>query len=326
MQKKINIGILGCAKIAERFMIPALLDLPNHFNIIGIASRDFTKASICAKRFNIKPYNGYQDLLNDTLLDAIYIPLPNSLHAEWIEKALLNGLNVLVEKSLACNYEDVERLTSIAKARNLVLVENFQFRFHSQLKFIKEKLESGVIGELRCMRSSFGFPPFPEADNIRYNKELGGGALLDAGAYPIKISQIFLGDDIEVKAANLSFDEEKGVDIWGGAYLKQKNGNLFSEIAFGFDNFYQCNIELWGSAGKIYANRIFTAPPGFCPIVEIETSKGINKIELPEDHHFKNMLLHFFNLIIFKETVDIELSQNLNQARLINEIIYRNNE
>jgi dTDP-3,4-didehydro-2,6-dideoxy-alpha-D-glucose 3-reductase len=320
MTRKINIGVLGCANIAERFMIPAIISLNQHFNLIGIASRNLEKAAQFAEKANAKPYNSYEELIDDPLVDAVYIPLPNALHAQWIEIALGLGLHVLVEKSMACSYEEVRELNKIAKARSLVLLENFQFRFHTQLAFIKKILHEGTIGELRCMRSSFGFPPFPNENNIRYQKELGGGALLDVGAYPIKLSQIFLGENIDVKEANLYFDENKGVDIWGGAYLKQRDGVLFSEIAFGFDNFYQCNLELWGSKGKIYTNRIFTASPEHEPIIELETMAGKEMIKLPVDYHFKNMLMHFYDLIISKKGIKNEYLQNVNQARLIEEL------
>ena len=106
-------------------------------------------------------------------------------------------MHVLVEKSLACEYAQVVELNDLAKKKGLALIENFQFRFHSQLQYIKNIVGSGKIGELRCIKSAFGFPPFQEKNNIRYQKELGGGALLDAGAYPIKISQIFMGYDID---------------------------------------------------------------------------------------------------------------------------------
>ena len=326
MIQKINIGILGCANIADRWMIPAIKALSQYYNLIGIASRSEDKAIEFATKFNTKSYNGYAELLDESALEAVYIPLPNALHAQWIETAVGLGLHVLVEKSLACTYEDVRRLNEIANAKSLALVENFQFRFHSQLDFIQKLLSDGTIGELRCMRSSFGFPPFPDATNIRYQHELGGGSLLDAGAYPIKLSQIFLGNDLEVNAANLTFDSIKGVDIWGGAYLKQTNGTRFSEVAFGFDNFYQCNLELWGTKGKIYTNRIFTAHPDHHPIIELETATGKDIIKLPADHHFKNMLIYFHNLIILKNTLENEYFQNNAQAKLIAELKNKANE
>ena len=122
-------------------------------------------------------------------------------------------------------------------------------------------VEDGRIGSLRLLRASFGFPPL-DKDNFRYDPTLGGGVLIDAAAYMVKVSQFWLGGNLKVKAATLNY--VNGVDIHGGAYLTGENGEI-SEVAFGMDNFYQCNYELWGSEGKITADRAYTAPPGFKP-------------------------------------------------------------
>ena len=319
MSKKINIGILGCANIAKRFIIPTLKEM-EEFNLIGISSRTKVKADEFAKDFDTKAYYSYESLLEIQTLDAVYIPLPNSMHYEWIKRALEKDLHILVEKSMACELKEVKELNTIAKDKSLVLIENFQFRFHSQLQYIKDLVNNGKIGELRNVRASFGFPPFTDRDNIRYKKELGGGALLDAGAYPLKISQIFLGSDIRVESASLETPNSHEVDIFGSAYVKQNNGSLASQIAFGFDHFYQNSIELWGSKGKIYTNRIFTAAPGFEPTVEIETNEGKENVRLSSDHHFKNILKHFYSQIVTKENIEDEYLQNINQARLIKEL------
>jgi hypothetical protein len=318
--KPIKIGILGCANIAQRSIIPELLKLNERFDLVGIASRDTAKANICAKEFNIIPFTGYQNLIDHSGLSAVYIPLPNALHAEWINKALDKELHVLVEKSLACNLKDAKYLNDKAEKRKLALLENFQFRFHSQLTEIKRIVDEGQIGELRAIRSSFGFPPFPDKSNIRYKKDLGGGALLDAGAYPLKISQIFMGNDIEVTSASLNYDSTKKVDIWGGAFLKQSNGDLFSQIAFGFDQYYQCNLELWGSKGKLSTNRIFTAPSSFEPTILLETPQGSKELTLSSDNHFEKVLVHFHNLINNPEQAKEEYTQNILQAQLIEQL------
>ena len=320
MNKKVRIGVLGCANIAIRSILPSICALNDKFVLTSIASRYKEKADKYAAEFNTEPFYSYLELIKSGKIDAVYIPLPNSMHKEWVEKALYNGIHVLVEKSLACTYDNVVTLNSLAFNNSLALVENFQFRFHSKLSEIINIINNGKIGELRCVRSSFGFPPFKDKENIRYKKELGGGALLDAGTYPLKISQIILGDNIEVSSANLCYNKKSNVDIWGGAYLKQKKTNLFSEIAFGFDNYYQCNIEIWGSKGKLSTNRIFTAPPGYEPIIEIETPNGKEIIKLQSDNHFINMLSHFYTVIFSDIEKEKEYKLNNNQARLISEL------
>ena len=318
-ENRINIGVLGAANIAVRSIIPTIQRLPSLYKLEGIASRSSDKAEAMSNKFNTPAFLGYQSLIEQDGLDAVYIPLPNSLHSEWIDKALDQGLHVLVEKSMACSESEVIALNKKAQSKGLVLVENFQFRFHIQLEVIKKIIQSGQLGELRCMRTSFGFPPFKDSDNIRYQAELGGGALLDAGAYPLKISQIILGNDLSVTAAKWYIDEEQGVDIWGGGFLEQNNGHLFSEIAFGFDHYYQCNIELWGNQGKLFTNRLFTAKPSFEPEIIIETNNGKEIIKVETDNHFENMLCHFHKLVQNPALAEEEYIQNVNQARLIQE-------
>ena len=322
---KIRIGVLGAANIALRSLIPEIKNLPENFEFIGIGTRNLNKERLSNQEY--KFFEGYDSFLDQNLMDAVYIPLPNSLHYEWVKIALEKGLHVLVEKSLACSYEEVVELNKIAKNENLALVENFQFRFHSQLDKILDIINSKEIGELRIIRSTFCFPPFPDKNNIRYKKELGGGALLDAGAYPIKLSQILMGDDLYIASAKSNSNDDFNVDIWGGAALHQKNGNLFAQIAFGFDNYYQCNLEIIGSTGKLYTNRIFTAKSSFTPKIILETnSGGVQEIEMKPDNHFKNMLMHFYRLVMKNKNKNVEYSQNINQARLLEEFKNKSNE
>jgi NDP-hexose-3-ketoreductase len=318
MEKKINIGVLGCANIAQRYIIPSICK-NNLFQLVGVASRSKKKADSVASLFNTKAYYSYESLL-ELDLDAIYIPLPNGLHYEWIKKALNKNIHVLVEKSLACNFAEVQELNLIAKNNGLVLMENFQFRFHKQLKFIQDEIDRGKLGEIKLLRSSFGFPPFSDKDNIRYQKAIGGGALLDAGAYTIKIAQIFLGSAIYIEGASLDKPFDKEVDISGSAYIKLKKSYVTAQIAFGFDHFYQNSLEIWGSKGKLTASRIFTAGPGIKATVRIEGSDGYDNLHELEDDHFHNMLNHFSKLIHTGIGIDNEYDQNENQARLIGEI------
>jgi NDP-hexose-3-ketoreductase len=317
MSKIVKIGVLGCADIAQRFILPAL-NQSNLFKLVGVSSRSKSKADFFSKAFNTKPFYSYESLIEEDL-DAIYIPLPNSMHYEWIKRALDKDLNVLVEKSMTCNLEESKELNQLAKNKNLILLENFQFRFHSQLKFIQNQINEDRIGEIKLLRSSFGFPPFKDKNNIRYQKALGGGALLDAGAYTIKIAQIFLGQDLYVDSANLIKPNNQEVDISGSGFMKQINGNITAQIAFGFDHFYQNTLEIWGSKGKLTANRIFTAGPGVKAKIILENQETVENIKAFEDNHFLNMLDYFSDLINTGNVNCDEYIWNVNQARLIQE-------
>lgn len=318
--KRVNIGILGCSKFAIRSMIPAIRELTDEYRLVGIASRRLAHAEQQAAAFQTRSFDGYQSLLDVPELEAVYIPLPIALHAEWIAMALERNLHVLVEKSLACTPDQVGHVHRLARDKQRVLLENFHFRFHQQLAWILDVIANGQIGALRCLRSAFGVPPFPDRDNIRYQKELGGGALLDVGAYPVKIAQILMGEDVSVRAAKLNMNSEQGVDLWGGAFLAQNRGDLFTEIAFGFDHYYQCSLEIWGSEGRLVTNRIFTCPRDVEPEIVIE-SQGKKEIhKLPADNQIRNLLIHFHRLACADGDVESEYRQNLNQARLIDEL------
>lgn len=316
--KKLRIGVLGFANIAQKAIIPAIMDLPDLFDFVGVATRTEEKKKSIVD-LGYKVFMPYEQLIDIDKIDVLYVPLPNALHYQWVKTALEKGIHVLVEKSLGCNLKEVEDLNQLAQDKNLVLIENFQFRFHSQLAYIKNVIASGVLGEVRSIRSSFGFPPFPDSNNIRYQKKLGGGAILDAGAYPMKLAKLFLGNEIQVVSAVSSKPENSEVEIWGAGMIQQIKGSGFLQFSFGFDHFYQCSIEIWGSLGKLSTNRIFTAPPAYQAEVQIETAKGIEKVKLEADNHFQNMLRHFWNCTQNQELCEAEYSQNYIQAKLLEE-------
>lgn len=312
---KLRIGVLGCANIAKRSVIPAMLEI-EELELVAVASRTEDKAKECAELFNCEAVTGYQNLIDREDIDVVYMPLPTGLHEEWVIKTLEAGKHIHIEKSLAMDYTSAKKMVDLAKAKNLLIMENFMFLYHRQHQFVKDLINRGEIGELRCFRSSFGFPPLPE-DNFRYNKALGGGALLDAAAYTVRASQLFLGADLKIEAATLNGNNSE-VDIFGGAYLKAPNGQ-FSEVAFGFDNFYQCNYEVWGSKGKITTQRSFTPGPDFKPVITVEKQGEIENHEIEAENHFVNILKEFVKCVQ-TNTFEEKYNEILNQARLLQEL------
>ncbi|RYZ17396.1 MAG: Gfo/Idh/MocA family oxidoreductase, partial [Chitinophagaceae bacterium] len=308
-------GVLGAANIALRSVMPAIQAIPEN-ELVAIASRSQANANEAAEPFGIAGLGSYDALLDVDSIEAVYIPLPNSLHYEWVTKALEAGKHVLVEKSAFVSLEEAEKAVALARSKGLAIVENFQFQHHGQHRAVRQLLQEGAIGDVRSIRASFGFPPFGGDANIRYKKELGGGALLDSGAYTLKATSFLFGNNFDVKAAQLSYNEQYGVDWFGGAFLVDETQGLFSEVAWGFENFYQCNYEIWGSAGKLTATRAYTAKADFQPSVILEQAGGTRELKLEADDHFNNMLLHF-NRIITDGRSEEELENVLVQARLI---------
>lgn len=311
-----NVGVLGCANIAMRSVIPAIKSISD-FNLIAVASRTINKANEYADKFQCEAIEGYDDLISRKDIDAIYIPLPTGLHLEYVNKCLESGKHVIAEKSLGMNYTEVETMVNLAKEKNLLLMENYMFEYHSQHKFVFDLIKNNEIGELRLFRSSFGFPPLPK-ENFRYNKTLGGGSLLDAAGYPIKAAQMFLGNDIMVKASNLFIDKTLDVDIFGSAYITSST-SVAAEIGFGFDNFYQCNYEIWGSKGKITALRAFTPQPDYSPRIVLEKDNHRQEFPVPADNHFINILKEFLRAIKENDS-ESHYHKLLSQAKLQEEI------
>lgn len=315
--RKIRVGVLGCADIAIKYLAPAFKK-HHRFDLVGFAGRNIDKTLLISKQFECQHFESYQLLIDRDDIDLIYIPLPNSLHHEWVIKSLDSGKHVLCEKSLGCSYEEVLEMVDAARRNGKLLFENFQFRFHSQHQFVKKILEEGEIGEIRVFRSSFGFPPFNDSENIRYSSVLGGGSLLDAGAYVLKAADFILGGEFEVRAATLNVSPDLGIDIFGGIYMQNNNGQ-FAELSFGFDNYYQCNYEIWASKGKLTVTRAFTAPPGFAPTIIVEKQGRKEEIILSADDHFEKMLSYVFDCINNKK-FEFEYSQNLTQALKIEKV------
>jgi NDP-hexose-3-ketoreductase len=316
MTKPIKIGVMGCANIATRSIIPKIKANPL-FELVSIASRSLDKAQKYADLFNCKALGSYEELVNSNDIDAIYMPLPTGLHEEWVLKSLDKNKHILIEKSLAINYQSAKKMVEKAKEKNLLIMEDFMFLYHSQQNHIKQVLNNGEIGEIRCFRSSFGFPPFTD-DNFRYNKELGGGALLDAAAYTVRASQLFFGNDLNVQAAQLNTINNKEVDIYGGAFLTDSKGTVM-QLAFGFDNYYQCNYEFWGSKGKLIVHKSFTPKENEKPVITIHKQDESHEYSLPSDDHFKNILTEFATSIT-SGNFEVKYTEILNQSRLLNEL------
>ena len=313
VNKPIRIGVMGCANIAKRSVIPAILKLSRNFQLVAVASRAAEKAEEFAKAFGCEAIVGYDKLVRRRDIDALYMPLPTGLHRQWVNEALGSGKHVYVEKSIANSVSDAKEMVSNARVRKLALMEGYMFLYHGQHRIVHDLISSGAIGEIRHFFGSFGFPPLPRS-NFRYDMALGGGALLDAAGYPLRAAHDVLGRGLEVKAGTLYFDPETKSNEWGSAFLSTGNG-IGASIAFGFDNYYQCRYEVWGSKGKIVAERAYTPGPGFRPIVRLEGDSGIQEIEAPAEDHFIGALTEFHRMILAPDACERHYDDVVVQSR-----------
>lgn len=312
----LHLGILGTADIAYRRFLPALCN-QDDIEYIGIASRNIEKTKKFVTQFGGKPYASYDDLLKDETINAVYIPLPPALHYDWARKALEYGKHVLLEKPFTVDSKKTEQLIELANKKDLVLHENYMFLYHKQLKLIKEYISDDVFGETRLIRTAFGFP-FRGAQDFRYSKALGGGALLDCGGYPVRLALELLGEKAEVVNSQLKYSTLYGVDLYGNAVLKNEN-DLVVQISFGMDNSYKCELEIWGSKGCLKAPRIFTAPSNFEAAVILELQNEIRET-LVVDNQFLNSINWFYESAKDSEKRKRNYTTIMQQARLIDQI------
>ncbi|WP_037647238.1 Gfo/Idh/MocA family protein [Streptomyces flavidovirens] len=273
----LRIGVLGCADIARRRLLPAFAGAPDT-EVAAVASRDGRRAAAVARRYGCVPVEGYAELLAMDSVDAVYVPLPVALHAPWTEAALRAGKHVLAEKPLTTDPAATRRLLSLARTRGLVLMENVMFLHHPQHIRVRELLDDGAIGELRSFSARFGVPRLPAGD-IRHAPELGGGALLDIGIYPARAAAYFLGSPLSVAGAVLERGSYAAVETSGTALLRSKRG-VTAQLAFGMDHGYRSSYELWGSAGRITLERAFTPPPDHRPVIRLKRGGRAEEIVL----------------------------------------------
>lgn len=311
---KIRLGILGTADIAYRRFLPALKKC-DCFEYVGVASRDINKTQKFVDSFGGVGYSSYDELLADSNIDAVYIPLPPALHFEWGTKVLNAGKHLLMEKPFTINVKETELLLKLAKEKGLVVHENYMFLYHRQLAKIKEMIADGSLGKIRLYRMSFGFPMRSQGD-FRYNKELGGGALLDCGGYPIRLAIDLLGDTAKVVQSKLVQPKGFEVDLYGNAVIENDDG-VVAQISFGMDNAYQCQLEVWGSKATLIASRIFTAGEGVKPILIIHSSYDESKIELEADDQFLNSINCFYRYIVNNTLVKKECDDILVQSKVV---------
>lgn len=332
--KRIRIGIICPSEIAYRRFMPALKEV-EEFEFSGVAIADcnewsgeytdylaeseMRKAKEFIRSFGGKIYSSYSSMIEDNDIDAIYLPLPPALHYKWGKKVLENNKHLFIEKPSTTSSGDTASLITLAKNKNLAVHENYMFVYHSQIAEIQKIIDSGEIGEVRLYRIAFGFPR-RAVNDFRYNKELGGGTLLDNGGYTVKLASLFLGDTAKVVCSKLNYIDEFDVDIFGSATMINDKG-VTAQLSFGMDNCYKCDLEVWGSKGNLFTNRIFTAPAGFLPKLIKKIGNDLEvKMDLPKDSTFEKSIRHFGSCINDMVVRQEEYSLIRKQAELVEAI------
>jgi len=308
MTKPLRIGVFGAAKI-----VPAALTFPARnvpeVKVTAIAARDPKRAERFARLFRIpRVHQTYDDLLNDPELDAIYNPLPNGLHAEWTIKALRAGKHVLCEKPFASNANEAEEMARVAKETGLVLSEAFAYRNHPLTARMKQIVEND-LGKIQHIEARFRFILL-NFSNVRYRYDLAGGALMDAGCYPVSMVRYLMGAEPTVTSAKAKL-YNTDVDSAMEANLEFPNGSTGHVMCDMlsprlFDSF----LHVKGDAGEMKVLSPFQ--PHLFHWMTVQTSKGTRW------EHVKGKDSYALQLRNFAKAVRGEISLNTNPDDSVN--------
>jgi predicted dehydrogenase len=277
---QVNWGIIGLGAVALQFA--KSFKFTNNAKLLGIASKNFDRLNKFKEEFSIANdycFNNYQSLLENDEIDIIYIALPTSLHKEWIIKCLSNKKRILVEKPATINSSEIIDIKKNYFNKNFFFTEAFMYLYHPQVKKILEIINSGEIGKLISMESSFGQDILTKKnifgfkkrkklnpENRLYNKKLGGGAILDLGCYPVSFSTL-----IASLVSNIDYDKieisnkikeigSTGVDL--DSYMKLKFENGFTSfVSASFTKNLGKKTKILGSKGELIIEDTWTAQP-----------------------------------------------------------------
>ena len=253
--QKVRWGLLSTANINRR-LIPAIRASARG-GLTAVASRSQSSADAYAKAWHIpQAFGSYQAMLNSDAIDAVYIGLPNHLHAEWSMAAMRAGKHVLCEKPFALTLAEVDAVTAVSRETGMVIAEAFMYRHHPQTKKLGELVRNGRVGRVTLMRGVFNFA-FGTRDNIRLVPEWGGGCLWDVGVYPLSLAQFVMGGP-PVRVSGAQWLGPSGVDEVFSGQMIYEHGAI-AQISSAFCTPWYTAAEIIGTEGRLTLNRPFVA-------------------------------------------------------------------
>lgn len=258
MAKKIRWGVLGVANIAVQKVIPAMQQ-GGLTEVAAIASRDIGKAQQAASKLGIpRAYGSYEELLADAAIEAIYIPLPNHLHVPWSIKCLQAGKHVLCEKPIALSAAEAGTLIAARDAARKKAGEAFMARTHPQWLRARDLVREGAIGELRAIEGHFSYTNV-NPQNVRNMADIGGGALMDVGCYPITLSRMLYGEEPRRVIGTIDRDPNFKTDRRTTVLMEYPSGHCTFTCATQLVPYQR--MQILGTKGRIELEIPFNAPP-----------------------------------------------------------------
>lgn len=314
----INWGVLGCAGIAEKSVIPGILKAENA-KLYAIASRGAgKKLDAFREKFSpVKVYTSYEELLNDPEIDAVYIPLPNALHYEWTLKAAEKKKHVLCEKPLGINADEVKAMNEAADRNGILLMEAFAYRHSPITKKVKSLIEEGTIGKLKFVESHFTFNLENRSD-VRFDKSLAGGATYDVGCYNMNIIRHIIGSEPTKVFATGEVGEQSGVDE-SSCIMMEFEGGIKAVSYCSIVCASRCDYTIVGEKGLIHIPDQFNTEGDTNIIITKEADVQDITINCP--HNYMLEVVQFGRCILSGEKPLLTYEDSLNNAKVIDEAL-----
>lgn len=287
-------GILGPGLIARGAIMPAFASLA-HAEVVAVASRDRGRAQAFATEFHVpRAYAGYDLLIDDPEIEAIYLALPNHLHAEWAIRAMQAGKHVLCEKPLAMTAREATAMVAAAEEADVILMEAVMYRFHPRMREVADLIRSGSVGVPSLVRAAFCFT-MTDPDNYRNDPAFGGGALLDVGSYCVNAARYLL-DEEPVEATALGMLAESGVDAHVSGVLSFPSGAL-AQIQCSYASAEFQSLDIIGDAGVIDIAQPFTAWRSDETTARLSQGTQEEEMIFPPTDPYARMLDHFSDCV-----------------------------
>lgn len=308
-------GVLSSANIGVKRVAPAIHASSNGL-LSAVASRNPQRArELFAFAPNAYMYGDYESLINDPEIEAIYIPLPNSLHAEWTIKALNAGKHVLCEKPLAVTAALGMQMAQVAQQNGLLLMEAFMYRFHPQTVWALEQIAAGRIGAVKLVRSSFAFNVGSRPRDIRLQAALAGGSLMDVGCYPLNLCRAVFGRPPSAVAAQVYTPPDGEVEQATSAVLDFGDG-CFGIIDSNFALPGRQVAEIYGENGSITIPIPFTPGHAETKVILATDSKSLSQSFASTDQ-YRLEVEHFAASVRFGHQVPLTLDETIENLATI---------
>ncbi len=315
---RLKLGVLG---VSEHFLTRIILPLSKseEIEVVGIASRNIKKAQKTAKEWQInKIFDSYESLLEDTEIEAVYIPLPNHMHLEWVKKSVDAGKHVICEKPLTLDAKETKELMSYIRDKEVKVMEAFMYRFHPKWQMVRELMKVSGIGEIKSIHTIFTYNN-KDPKNIRNIKAFGGGALLDIGCYAISSARWILDQEPKKVIALNTYSDVFETDILSSGIMDFGSARSLFTVSTGL--YPAQEVKVYGTGGTLEVVIPFNDQYDVAGEVKVTTGLGSRIVTFKPSNQYTNLFEAFAYAIKTDSKVPLSLEDSYMNMHIIDQLV-----